>query len=391
MKRALLLALAAGAGACNGAMTDAPAPVMEAAPKYQTAAPLALRTATWNANMTDLGKIVAVTELEDDVVVFGDKGMTVMSGAAVAAQDASTTSWRAAATIPAADGNGAWAVGVDGTGQVKRLRARATLEDASDRYGLAKDAVSSVAPLGGTKVAFALASQVAVADGAEVVRYDQVPLAGTCGGGGRFAGAGPDGTTQVLDFAAGKRTTYPTTDAIGCAFGDGGRLHVATQHGLYDEEDGKLVPLYKDPAVTFQSIAAAGNWIWAIGGGELYALHDDAIGRTSGLKLDAAARVTGSASTDAWVVGGGKLTRYDVPVSGDEAAWRTNVQPIYAKACSACHAPGGSSGIALSTYAQWAAKRMTIYQRVVVQGDMPQGRTITDGEKTAIGTWTMMK
>lgn len=394
MKKILLLALAAGASACNGPagmMMEMPAPVMEAQPKYQMAAPLTLQKATWNANMTDLGKIAAVTELYDDVVVYSDKGATVMSGAAVAAQDVSTTSWRDAATIAAADGNGSWAVGVDGMGHIKRLRARTSLEDVSDRYGLAKDAVSSVVPLGGGKVAFALSSQIAVADGAQVVRFDQIPLLGVCGGGGRFGGAGADGTLQVLDFAAGKRTTYPTTEAIGCAFGDGGRLYVATKHGLYDEEDGKLVPLYKDAAVTFQSIASAGNWIWVIGGGELYALHDDLIAKTSGLALGDGAIVRGSVTTDPWVVGGGKLTRYNVPVSGDEAAWRMNVQPIYAKSCSQCHVPGGSSGIPLATYLQWSGKRTTIYDRVVVKRDMPQGRTLSDEDRMAIGTWTMMK
>lgn len=403
MKKAPRLALAAAAavattaGACDGPammmMMETPGPVMEAAPRYSTAAPLALQTATWNANMTDLGKIAAVTELYDDVVVYSDKGATVMSGAAVAAQDGSTTSWRGAATIPAADGNGSWAVGVDGAGRMKRLRARTTLEDVGDRYGLAKDPVSAIVNVAAGKVAFSLVSQIALADGAQVVRFDQIPLAGPCGGGGgRFGGAGPDGTAQVLDFAAGKRTIYPTKDAIGCAFGgDGGRLHVATQHGLYVEEDGKLVPLYKDAAIRFQSIAAAGGWIWAIGGGELYAIHDDAIAKTSGLGLGPGAVVRGAAGTDVWVVGDGKLARYNVPVSGDEAAWRMKVQPIYAKACSQCHAPGGSSGIPLATYLQWVGKRMAIYDRVVVKRDMPQGRTITDAERTAVADWTMMK
>jgi mono/diheme cytochrome c family protein len=109
--------------------------------------------------------------------------------------------------------------------------------------------------------------------------------------------------------------------------------------------------------------------------------------RTSGLGAPAAGSLAPSTSGDAWILAGGALSRFTTPVSGDEAVWRMTVLPVYARVCSACHAPGGTAGISLATYQQWVAEKTKIYDRVIVKGDMPQGRTISDGDKAAVAAW----
>lgn len=109
--------------------------------------------------------------------------------------------------------------------------------------------------------------------------------------------------------------------------------------------------------------------------------------RSNGLALPVDGTLAPSASGYVWALGSGTLLRFTVPFTGDEATWRTTVLPVYARVCSACHAPGGTSGIELSTYAQWVDRRAKIYHRVVVKGDMPQGRTLPDADKAAIAAW----
>jgi len=95
-----------------------------------------------------------------------------------------------------------------------------------------------------------------------------------------------------------------------------------------------------------------------------------------------------SATGDVWVVSQGALSRYGVPVSGDEANWRKSVLPVYARVCSQCHGPGGSSGIDLSMYASWAARRQDIYSRVFVAKTMPQNQVLTADDAAALQAWT---
>lgn len=357
------------------------------APTITSVQPIALQAVAWNANGTDLGKIVAVTELEDEVVVYSDQGANVLAGAAVAATDTSVTSWRAAATIPAADGTGAWAVGIDGEGRVQRLRARMALEDVSDRYGLAGANVLGVASQGDTKVAFVLDGGLAEADGATVTRFDEGALTGIAGGSGRVAGVLPDGSVRVLDGRDGTSSTFRTTSAVAVAFHVDGSLYVVTKDALYHEQAGGLALVYQDPSAGFHGLAVSAAWVWIAADGELLGLNGATLYRSSGLGLPKDSTLAPSSSGDAWVIGAGTLQRYAAPVAGDEANWRTAVLPVYARVCSACHAPGGSSGIVLSTYSQWSDRRAKIYDRVIVKGDMPQGRRLADADKAAIAAW----
>src|SRR5262249_30001722 len=98
--------------------------------------------------------------------------------------------WIGAGTIAAADGAGAWLVGIDGEGHLWRLRGRASFEPVSDRFGLERAAVTAVALLGPTGSAFALKDEIAIADGAKVTRYETGRLMSFAGGGGHVVFGG---------------------------------------------------------------------------------------------------------------------------------------------------------------------------------------------------------
>lgn len=363
-------------------------PVGAGPPLYPSAQALRLVPQPWNLAGASVGKVAAATELADELLVLSDTGAWLVAGGAVLAQDPTVVSWRGAATIPAADGSGDWAVAIDGGGQLYRLRQRMVMEGASDRYGLARDAVLAATRLGGTAVAFGLATQLVVSDGATVTRFDEA-LTAIAGGGGRVAGVAADGSVHLLDPRAMTRAIYPLTDAVGVAFGLDGKLVVASRHALYREGEQGLVLLYADPGASYRAPVASAGWIWIADGGELVGLDGSGVHRTQGLGLVGGAQLVGSSSGDAWAVAGGALSRYAVPVSGDEATWRSSVLPVYARVCSSCHDPGGTSGFPLATYAQWVALKAAVYDRVVVKRDMPQGRTISDADRTAIAAWSM--
>jgi mono/diheme cytochrome c family protein len=185
--------------------------------------------------------------------------------------------------------------------------------------------------------------------------------------------------------------SYPLNDAVAVAFDVDGRLLVTGAHAFYRETDptlpGTLELLYRDDATAFHGLAASGAWAWVGAGPELLGASGEALYLTSGLGAPPDAALGGSQSGDAWLVGGGALQRYTTPVSGDEAVWRMTILPIYARVCSDCHAPAGPSGYPLATYAQWVALKSQVYDRVVVKGDMPQGRTLSDDDKAAIAAW----
>jgi mono/diheme cytochrome c family protein len=70
------------------------------------------------------------------------------------------------------------------------------------------------------------------------------------------------------------------------------------------------------------------------------------------------------------------------------ADWQATVQPVYAKVCSSCHAPGGTAGSDLSTVAGWKQHRDAIEKRVLVDKSMPpKGSTFTDEDRAAVTAW----
>jgi hypothetical protein len=347
---------------------------------------LALSAQDWNAAHADLGSIAALAEDGDDLLLFGDHGATLIAGGAAAASDDSVTHWQAAGRIPAADGSGYWAVGVDADGKLYRLRAGTALENISDRYGLSDAAVLGVAALAGPYVAFGLQDSLAVADGTHVTRYDVPAGRDVSGDAHRVAAVAADGSLRTLDVDSHAQLTLAVDDALSSVFFQG-QLLVQTPDALYSEHAGELSVLLHASA-KLHGLVVSGERVWLLQGDQLCAAEKAQIacGAADGVTQDS--RLFGSASGDAWVLTNGKLARFGVPAQGDEAAWRAGPFSVYARVCSSCHAPGGSAGIDLSTYGAWQDRRDKVYQMVVVTKTMPPDRALSDADRTTIEAWS---
>jgi hypothetical protein len=371
----LLLAL----GAC-GAQTSSDKPSWSMAK-----APLELQTQDWNPTHTELGRIVAVAEAGDGTLLFGDQGVTLVAGGAVAANDASVNHWQSAGQISAADGSGVWAVGIDADGKLYRWRAGTSLENISDRYGLLSDAVLSVAAMKGPYVAFALKDAVAVADGAHVTRFDVPTGRSLAAQAQRVAAVASDGSVRVLDAATHTLSTLALDDAGSSAFLQG-QLLVQTPSALYAEHAGELTLLHRATS-PLHGMVVSGERLWFVQGRELCTVDKAEIACAAADGVSGNSTLFGSVSGDVWVLTDGHLARYGLPAQGDEAVWRTNAFSVYARVCSSCHAPAGSSGIDLSTYQRWHDKRDMIYKRVIMDRTMPPDRALSDDDRKTLEAW----
>lgn len=355
-----------------------------------TTQPLAVHAVAWNPGSLDVGMVAAVAELGGDVAVFSDRGATTLAGGAISASDAKVSTWRGAATVPGDAGAGSWVLAIAGDGRVFHYRALASLEDVSDRYGLAGEPVTAIASLGGGFVGFALAKGVAIADGTTVTRYDDLALVQLAGGGGRAAGFGADGV-HVLDAAKKTLTVYPLADVHGVAVAPDGHVFAITSHQLYEEDAGALVLRWDAGASILHGLVAATARAWASVDGDLATLESGVVSRAAGAGVDPKSALVPSATGDLWTIASGKLTRFGLggPPTPDEAAWETNVLPVFARTCGQCHAPGGTSGIDLSTYDSWQKRRALIAKRVDVDKTMPPaGTAITDADRATVQAWS---
>ena len=379
--RALLLGAAALAG-CGGSssLVDSTAPLQ--------VGPLSVRSVSWGSSDTAAGNVAALAEDGGITAVFGDKGAVIFTTEVQTAADATITAWKAAAAIPAADGDGTWIAAIDGKGQLYRLRDESEIEPVSDLFGLESQAINEVASLGGASTAFSYDGGVAVADGKNVTRFPGA-FGHLAGGGGHLAGAS-DKSVFVLNPATSELVTYPLAGVTAIAVSSAGTVYAETAEGLYAATGGQLAPRYKSASQGLHGLAAAGDRLWFMDGTEIVAIEKDSAGKTSGKGLPATATLRGSPSGDAWILDAGKLSRFapDHGESDDELLWEKNVQPIFAHRCTPCHAPGGSSGFDLSTYDAWVAKRSVIHERVTVKKTMPpSGVTLEDADRAAIEAW----
>lgn len=350
------------------------------------AQPAQIDSVQWNVSSADTGRVSSVAEIADDVVVFSDKGALVFAGGALATVDGTVTAWQPVATsIPAADGTGTWLVAVSTDGRLRRLRGRTALEDVSDRYGLAHTKVTGVASGGGAWSVFSTDTGLAISDGVTVSLLDGA-LSGLVAGSHRAAGITADGHVRVIDLRSRVGSDYAADHPVAVAFDAAGMLWVETAHKLYTENRGALDPVYED-SNTLHGLTFGGGRLWFAAGTSLGFATKDAVMRAA-VNLPFDATLFASTTGDVWAVSQGALSRYGVPVSGDEAHWRKSVLPVYARVCSQCHGPGGSSGIDLSTYGSWAARRQDIYGRVFVQKTMPQNQALTADDSAALQAWT---
>jgi hypothetical protein len=340
--------------------------------------PLTVRAVEWNPNHVDVGRVAAIAESGEDLFVFGSSGAHVLAAGASVASDPSVVGWRSATTIPAADGNGTWVVGVDDKGRVLRVRDRSNLEVISGRFGLEKSDVHAIAALGPNRVAFALDKALAIVDGDRIHRHDYAFNA-IAGGSGHGAGVG-NGELRVFDPFRGIDQSYKL-DVEFVAIDSRGRVVAANDRAIWREEDGKLTLKYRSPKEAIHGIATSAERVWFSDGEELGVLDG---GVTIGLK--ATGTLVGSPSGDVWTIANGTLKRFSIDTAG---TWSTTIAPIYTRVCSGCHGPSGSAGLDLSTPARWDSKREAIKKRVVIDKTMPPpGHPLNEADRQAIESWS---
>lgn len=361
MARLIVAAAVLGASAC-----------VPASVRPEAASPLVVHEVAWNPQHVDVGRVDAVVEQGDLLVLFGDKGALVLAGGALVAVDPSVTAWRGAGTMPAPDGAGTWIVGVDGKGTLHRLKARSTLEPVSARFGLAGVPVRGLATTNHTH-AFLLDGAFAVRQGAEVVRFDGPWRA--LAGGGDVLSALFDGGVRV---AGASDHTFAVEGARLLAVDGRGHTFVATDRALYGEDGAALRLRYVGERI--DALAAVADGVWAADGPTLVRL--DAAGLSRGGTVSPGARLVAAPGGDVWVLGGASPVR----LSTGREAWPS---AVYARVCAKCHGPNGSAGVDLSSEAAWKARRAAVRKRVIEAQDMPPaGTPLSAEDKAAIEAFT---
>jgi len=371
---ACVAALAVGCGAPSTARTP------------ETAAVLVVRSVEWNPTHGTLGRVRSVADDGADVVVFGDTAATVLTNGAVVAEDHAVRDWRTAATLTAPDGSGRWIVGVDGAGKLWRLRGRRAFEPVGDRYALGGAKVAWLASLGGGGVAFGVDRGLVIADGVDAATYAwDGPLRGLAGGSSTVATMSLHGMT-TLDARTKRSRGYDVDGARYVAVDETGRAYVATERAIYAADEGGVLRLRYVARDPIHGLVAAGERVWFADGAEVGLVERTGVSRSRSASVAVDARLVGSASGDVWMIDGkGSLARLSASAP---FAWADTVAPVFARVCSGCHERGGSSGVTLSTSADWERERDRIKQRVVVAGDMPpKGTPWSDGDREAVRLW----
>jgi mono/diheme cytochrome c family protein len=338
----------------------------------------------------------AVTALEGEpVLAAADDGTRrllltaqaawILRGSA-AERTAGARPWTKAALIPAADGRGTWAVGLDRDGRLWRVRPGADLEEISDRYALDRERIHDLAAAGGRLVAFLLEGTVAVADGRRVLRFP-APGARALTGGGRQLALRFDQRIETLDLnklEAPPRRSYAIR-AIGAGVDARGTLHAATGKAVYRAEGGTLRLVYA-ASDRIRWLQAAGPRVWFADGATLLAL-DEGVAVAQGAA--APEHPVAAADGSLWLIDGGRPTRL-VPsqATAAEERWAQAIRPIFTGACGECHRPDGKAGVDLSTAAAWLTARDEIRERVVVRHTMPPaGRSLSEDDRATIAAW----
>lgn len=356
--------------------------------------PLNVRRVAWNPAGVAVPKARAVAEAGDVVAVFSDDGATVFASGAQVASDRSVTGWRDAETLTGPDGSAGWIVGIGGDGRLYHLRARSAFEDVTERYGLGTEHVRGAAVLGGSPV-FLLDREVALADGHQVTRYAGGPFAEIAGGSQAAAFVGASGVA-VLDPVRKAVTPFALPGATHAALGRGGRLYAATARAVYAANDrGELALVFDAGADTLHGLVASGDHVWFADGTELGVVAADHVEESHGANIPEGAHLAPSPSGDVWVLAASGIDRFALgqptaPAAAGltaEGAWST-LGPVFARACAACHLPGGESGTDLSNLKAWQGERKEINGRVLDDHTMPpQGHALSDADRAAIRAW----
>jgi mono/diheme cytochrome c family protein len=338
-------------------------------------------------------RVVAIADDGARRLVLTEQGASVVRGGAVE-RSAGTRRWRKAVLLPAADGRGTWAAGLDQEGRLWRVRPGVALDEIADRYGLAQDRIRDIAAAGGRLVVFLLDDAVAVADGRRVLRYP-MPGARAVAGGGRVAAVrfadrvdrlalGPlqDGTA-----VRPQRISYPVRDPRAAVLDTAGVLFVATATRVYQAgPDGILRTLWSGHV---DWLTAAGLRVWFADRHRVLLAGDGPPREAQGAPAGGARPGTGAADGSLWLLGqGGPLRLVPDRASPAEARWDETIRPIFDRGCAGCHRPDGRAGVDLSSAAAWLGGREEILQRVVIGRTMPPaGHPLSEDDRSAVRAW----
>ena len=342
---------------------------------------LAASDVPWSAGKAEPSRVVAVAELGDSVVVVGDAA-TIFVGGTQASVDASARGWTWAGTIAAPDGSGTWLVATTVDGELRRVRARSTLERVSDRFGLAGDRVRAACSAGPHDTVFLLDDGLARSDGGHVHRVDGKFTSIACAPG-VIAATSPSGV-RLLGSAGGDRLLALPTPIV--AFTTQGRLVAASGAHLFAAAPGGELVRVHVARSDVTGLAATAEGAWFSSTGTLGYFDGAVVSEAPEPRLASGATLASSSAGDVWAIAGGGLLRFSrggavTPAS----AWSANVAPLYQRTCSRCHGPGGSSGLDLSTSASWTASREQIRARVLEQKTMPPaGVPFTDADRATV-------
>lgn len=350
---------------------------------FTAAEELSLHAVDWNAAKAEVGAVNAIAEDEEELVLFGARGATLMAGGAVRGVIAGPGAWNDAAIVPAADGIGDWTIGVTDAGAVLRVRGD-VLEDVSGRWGLTGVKVRSVVGIDRASVAFGFEGGLAIADGTRVTRYPGPKSGALAGGGGKLAWI--DGGVSVLGSADRKVRTFAVASATGVVVDATGRVVVAAERGLWVEHEGSLRLRWTFDA-PIGAMTTAGARVWMTVGSELAVLGGDALSVSAGANVASDARLRGTHQGQVWVLATSGVRKLAGAAPSEALAdWQATMQPIYARVCSSCHDPG--SGADLSTLEGWRQRRDEIEQRVVIDRTMPPpSKPFSEADRDAIRRW----
>ncbi len=328
-----------------------------------------------------------VHETSSGVALCTSESLVLIAGGVVANRTSEGKACESGARVPASEGTGQWDIVVAG-GSILRLGDDGTTEAVSERYGLEAKKVTRVVSIDADQFAFQYDTGFAIVNKGEARQFAQAGLTSIAAANGKFGYLTND-AARVLDTKTNGLSAYPVADAKGISFDASNRLVVTTAAAIYREDGDSLVPL-ADGQTYLSAPASAGGKVWIIEGAELILLEDDHVFKTSGLALSAGATIFGSSTGDVWLSRPSGVARLRHGASGNalEQKWQTDVQPIYASVCSACHGPTGSAQIDLSNYNSWVSRKAALNDRIVVKGDMPpKGVTLSAEDRAKLSAF----
>ncbi len=389
MRRLLFAAVASLAIACSSQSADTTSSSRAGFQVYPVA---------WNVTEANVGVVRALADLDDTIVFFGEAAVSVMVDGEVQGATELVEPFRSAAVIPAADGSGRWVVGIDAAGKLSRVRLHdASLEDVTARYALEGVQVRALAAVSDHAAAFLLDGEIAIADGTTVTRWTVGPVDAIAGGGGRLALLAKD-RLRVFDLGSETMSSFPVVGASAVVFGEDGLLHVAVGKTLYREEPiaktlyreqgTGLVPIYTGEQ-EIHGVVRSARRVWFSVGSELGTVESGLALVSTGAGIAASSVLVGATSGDVWAIADGVVSRFTAASGGAVETWNEWVKPIFDHNCAACHLPGGTSGIDLSTFDTWNSMRANLMRRVIVERSMPpvNSKALSDPDRTTIRAW----